>query len=78
MGGFSISTPIDPEEVIEACAVFARWKGRGAELPAGLRAQMEAVVTSGQSMEVTEEGRGFALVLTPEVRALVANLRARD
>lgn len=73
-----ITVPVDSEEVFEACAVFARWKGRGDELPEALRIQMEAIVTSGRSVEVLNEGPGIAAVLTPEVRALVANLRARE
>lgn len=80
MTGFSESVPIDSAEAIEACEVFERWRGRAGELPLWLREQFEALSAAlpEKSVLMAPDGPGFAVVLSPELRALVANLRARE
>lgn len=80
MAGFSLHVPVDNEEIVEACAVFARWKDRIAELPVSLRQEIDALLATYAegTVEAVADGPGVAFVLTPRVRALVANLRARE
>lgn len=79
MTQFRMEIPIDAAEALEAVAVLVHWKARMAELPTGLRAQLAATIDlAGDSLEAIHEGPGIAVVMTPDLRALVANLRARS
>jgi hypothetical protein len=66
---------IDKSELIEACAVLALWNGRAAELPLRLREELLALTAS--DIVTVVDGPVVAVELTPRLRAVIANLRAR-
>lgn len=70
----------DCEEVDEALAAFARWHGRVDQLPARVVAEFIRLmeVEPGQLIQHVEEGPVHVLALKPDVRALVATLRAHE
>lgn len=76
----SLDLPIDASELIEALAVLRVWEGREDELPTGLRAQVQRLVHACTPDEITEvrPGREIAVVLKPEVRAIIGTLRALE
>lgn len=71
---------VDCEEIDEALAVFARWRGRVDQLPARVVAEFFRLlaVDAGQLIEHAEDGPVHVIALKPDVRALVATLRAHE
>lgn len=71
---------IDLSEVREAVEVFDRWEGRGDELPLYVRAQLARFAGSEVAAVFSVavgEGR-LEVVASPELRALIGTLRARE
>jgi hypothetical protein len=75
-----ISFLFDCGEIDEALAVFARWHGKVDQLPARVVAEFMRLlaVDPGQLIEHVDDGPVHVLALKPEVRALVATLRAHE
>lgn len=75
-----LDLPIDATELLEAAAYLATWAGREEAIPLALRAQVQRVVQALAPDELTEihTGREIAVVLKPEVRAVLASLRALE
>ena len=67
------------DEVQEFRELCLEWEGRSRELPEALRVEMRAVaaLAPNQLAGVQQIGPVVEVVLTPRVRALVANLRAQ-
>ena len=70
----------DCGEIDEAMAVFARWNGRADQLPARVVAEFIRLMETepGQLVQHVEEGPVHVVALRPDVRALVATLRAHE
>lgn len=70
--------PIDSTELLEAVAVLNAWAARLAELPERVRLEIIRLAAIGDAelCDVVPDGHGVAIVLKPEVRALVGTLRA--
>ncbi len=70
----------DCGEIDEALAVFGRWHGRVDQLPARVVAEFLRLMQAepGQLIDHLEEGPVHVVALKPEVRALVATLRAHE
>jgi hypothetical protein len=75
-----ISFTVDCEEIDEALAVFARWNGKVDQLPDRVVAELMRLleVEPGQLIDHVDDGPVHVLTLKPEVRALVATLRAHE
>ena len=76
----SLVAPIDASELLEALAVLRVWEGREDTLPLAVRAQVQRLVQACSPAELTEvlPGAEIAVVLKPEVRAIIATLRALE
>lgn len=77
----SVSIHIDATEAREAAAVLQRWQGREGELPPALRAELRRLqAMKPERLFRLDESRPeqIAVVVIPELRALIANLRARE
>jgi hypothetical protein len=76
----SLVMPIDASELVEALAILRVWDSRVEELPAHLRAQVQRVLQAFAPEELVDiqRGRETVVALKPEVRAVLANLRALE
>ena len=76
----SLIAPIDASELLEALAVLRVWEGREDQLPVALRAQVQRLLQACAPDEIAEvvPGPEIAVVLKPEVRAILATLRALE
>lgn len=75
-----LEVPVDASELLEAYAYLRTWEGREETLPAALRAEVQRLVQANTPDELVETlvGREISIVLRPEVRAVLANLRALE
>lgn len=76
----TLEKPVDASELLEALEVLRAWEGREDQLPLALRAQVQRIVQASTPAELTEmlHGRELTVVLKPEVRAVIATLRALE
>ena len=76
-----IEVRIDLSEVDEVLPLLQRWFRRRAELPKSLREELEYLGwhadEDGVLVRAVEDGMGVVIELTPRMRALIGNLRAR-
>lgn len=73
----SATFPVEAGELLEALAELKGWCGRGAELPAHLRQALDELAARRPAdLCDIQSGRETVVSLKPEVRALLANLRA--
>lgn len=73
----AVTVPVDASEALEALAELLAWRARAAELPAHLRATLDELSARKPSeLCDIQTGREVVASLKPEVRALLANLRA--
>jgi len=71
--------PVDATEALEAAALLQAWRGRASELPAHLRAEVERLAQEEpEASAKVVAGRELVVELSPELRALLANLRALE
>jgi hypothetical protein len=72
--------PIDASELVEALAVLRVWDARVEELPTHIREQVSRVLAAFAPEELVDiqRGRETVVALKPEVRAVLANLRALE
>jgi len=70
---------LQSDELEEAQQLFREWRGRGGELPESLRRELAELEAAPDLVAEVRRLGGFVceVVLTPRVRALVGNLRAR-
>jgi hypothetical protein len=70
--------PVDATEALEACAVMEAWRGRADQLPRHLGERLKAMAALSADDLVCVEVCGGQIVveLKPEVRAIIAVLRA--
>jgi hypothetical protein len=78
MAGERVTCVIWSDELTEAAAVFARWRGRLHELPRILRDEIEALAAENDFCEVVDLPDGVDLQLNARARVLLGNLRARS
>lgn len=75
-----VEVNIDHSEVTEMIAVMDHWTGRSAQLPKALRDEINRLSVAGPGALVETVGSEFniELIASASLRALVANLRARE